>query len=223
MPTILIKHIKKAVYLLVIAVFTSAVAGSYEDFFNAIKRDDERSLTALLARGFDVNTLNPEGLHGLYLALREPSVKVSAVLLEVPKIDVNALNPKGESPLMIAALTGQNAAAERLVRLGADLNKTGWTPLHYAATSGNIKLMTLFLEHHAFVDSESPNGTTPLMMAAMYGTTDAVTLLLAEGAVADLKNQQGLTAIDFARRAERADAAELIAAAVRKQASTGRW
>lgn len=223
MPTILIKHIKKAVYLLVIAVFTSAVAGSYEDFFNAIKRDDERSLTALLARGFDVNTLNPEGLHGLYLALREPSVKVSAVLLEVPKIDVNALNPKGESPLMIAALTGQNAAAERLVRLGADLNKTGWTPLHYAATSGNIKLMTLFLEHHAFVDSESPNGTTPLMMAAMYGTTDAVTLLLAEGAVAELKNQQGLTAIDFARRAERADAAELIAAAVRKQASTGRW
>ena len=223
MPAILRKYIKKAVYLLVIAVFTSAVAGSYEDFFNAIKRDDERSLTALLARGFDVNTLNPEGLHGLYLALREPSVKVSAVLLEVPKIDVNVLNPKGESPLMIAALTGQNAAAERLVRLGADLNKTGWTPLHYAATSGNIKLMTLFLEHHAFVDSESPNGTTPLMMAAMYGTTDAVTLLLAEGAVAELKNQQGLTAIDFARRAERADAAELIAAAVRKQASTGRW
>lgn len=223
MPAILRNYIKKAVYLLVFSVFNSAAAGSYEDFFIAIKRDDDRALTVLLARGFDVNTLNPEGLHGLYLALLEPSVKVSAILLEVPKIDVNALNPKGESPLMIAALTGQYAAAERLVRLGADLNKTGWTPLHYAATSGNIKLMTLFLEHHAFVDSESPNGTTPLMMAAMYGTTDAVTLLLAEGAVPGLKNHQGLTAIDFARQVERADAAELIAAAVRKQASPGRW
>ena len=223
MSTILRKYIRNAVYLLVFVGFNSAISGSYEDYFIAIKRDDDRSLTALLARGFDVNTLNPEGLHGLYLAVREPSTKVLEMLLDVPKIDVNALNAKGESPLMIAALTGQNAAAEKLVRLGADLNKTGWTPLHYAATSGNIRLMALFLEHHAFVDSESPNGTTPLMMAAMYGTTDAVTLLLAEGAVPTLKNQERLTAIDFARRAERADAAELIAAAVRKQASTGRW
>lgn len=215
------KYFKNTVYLVVFVGFTSAMAGSYEDFFNAIKRNDDRSLAALLARGFDVNTLNPEGLHALYLALREPSVKVSEVLLDVPKIDVNALNAKGESPLMIAALTGQNAAAEKLVRLGADLNKTGWTPLHYAATSGNVKLMALFLEHHAFVDSESPNGTTPLMMAAMYGTTDAVALLLTEGAIPTLKNQQGLTAIDFARRAERANAAELIGAAARKQTGKG--
>ena len=221
MPSDLRKYFKSSVYLFVFVVFNSAVAGSYEDFFNAVKRDDSRSLAALLERGFDVNTLNPEGLHALYLALREPSVKVSEVLLDVPKIDVNALNAKGESPLMIAALTGQNAAAEKLVRLGADLNKTGWTPLHYAATSGNVRLMALFLEHYAFVDSESPNGTTPLMMAAMYGTTDAVALLLTEGAIPTLKNQQGLTAIDFARRAERADAAELIAAAVRKQTGSG--
>jgi uncharacterized protein len=217
------KCIKRSFYLFVFSIVTSVFAGSYEDFFSAIKRDDERTLTALLARGFDVNTSNPEGLHPLYLALREPSVKVSEVLLDVPKIDVNALNPKGESALMIAALTGQDAAAEKLVRLGADLNKTGWTPLHYAATGGNIKLMMLFLEHHAFVDAESPNGTTPLMMAAMYGTADAVKLLLTEGAVPHLKNQQGLTAIDFARRADRPDVAELIATEMRKQSRTGKW
>lgn len=223
MPSNLIKYIRNTIYLLVFAGFSSAFGGSYDDFFNSIKRDDDRVLKALLVRGFDVNTLNPDGLHGLYLALREASAKVSAVLLETPKLDVNALNPKGESPLMIAALSGQNSAAEKLVRLGADLNKTGWTPLHYAATSGNVKLMTLFLEHHAFVDAESPNGTTPLMMAAMYGTTAAVNLLLAEGAVPQLKNQQGLSAVDFARRAGRADIAELIAAAMRKQSGSGRW
>lgn len=199
------------------------MAGSYDDYFNAIKRDDDRSVKSLLARGFDVNTLNPDGQHGLSLALREPSGKVSAVLLDAPKIEVNALNSNGESPLMIAALNGQNAAAEKLVRLGADLNKTGWTPLHYAATSGNVALMGLFLEHHAFVDPEAPNGTTPLMMAAMYGTDDAVKLLLAEGAVPQLKNQLGLTAIDFARQAGRADAAELIGEALRKRIATGKW
>ena len=216
-------HFKRFIYLFVLIGFSTAHGGSYEDFFSAIKRDDERGVSALLARGFDPNTLDPEGLHGLFLAMREPSEKVSGVLLSTPKVDVNVLNPKGESPLMIAAITGQNAFAEKLVHLGADINKTGWAPLHYAATRGNIALMTLFLENHAYIDAESPNGTTPLMMAAMYGSADAVRLLLVEGAVPQLKNQQGLTAIDFARRANRADAADLIAAAIRKQAGPGRW
>ena len=227
MKSSLIKYIRNAAYLLVFAGFLSgfshAFAGSYDDFFNAVKRDDERSIRVLLSRGFDVNTLDPDGQHGLYLALLQRSVKVSAVLLDAPKIDVNLLNLKGESPLMIAALNGQNGVAEKLIRLGADLNKTGWTPLHYAATSGNTALMMLFLEHHAFVDSEAPNGTTPLMMAAMYGTDDAVRLLLAEGAVPQLKNQHGLTAIDFARQSGRPDAAELIAEAWRKQTAAGKW
>lgn len=147
---------------------------------------------------------------------------MSRLLLDAAKVDVNALNSKGESPLMIAAISGQNAAAEKLVGLGADVNKTGWTPLHYAATSGNIALMTLFLEHHAYVDAESPNGSTPLMMAAMYGTTAAVRLLLSEGAVPTLKNQQGLAAVDFAQSANRADVSELIAQAIRKQSAAGR-
>ena len=216
-------YIRIIVFVIVFNGFSGVNAGSYEDFFAAIKRDDDRGVAALLMRGFDPNTLDPDGLHGLYLSLRERSDKVSGMLLETPKIDVNALNPKGESPLMIAALTGQNAVAEKLVRSGADLNKTGWTPLHYAATGGNIALMTLFLEHHSYIDAESPNGTTPLMMAAMYGTADAVKLLLAEGAVPQLKNQQGLTAIDFARRANRADVADVIAGAIRKQAGPGRW
>ncbi|NCW41201.1 MAG: ankyrin repeat domain-containing protein, partial [Betaproteobacteria bacterium] len=56
----------------------------------------------------------------------------------------------------------------------------------------------LLLEHHAYIDAESPNGTTPLMMAAYYGTPEATKLLLEEGADPLIKNQQGLTALDFA-------------------------
>ena len=197
------------------AVSGHAMAGVYEDFFAAVKRDNASTMQAVLARGFDVNTRGPNGEIGLSMALFEESEKVVQVLMAWPKTDVNAINSKGESPLMLAALRGQEDVAQRLIKKGADVNKTGWTPLHYAASGGKVPLLKLLIENHAYIDAESPNGTTPLMMAAMYGTGAAVELLLQEGADPRLTNQQGLTALQFAQRAERPDAIKSLSNPVR--------
>ena len=125
--------------------------------------------------------------------------------------------------LMLAALGGNLDIVNRLLARDADVNKTGWTPLHYAATRGHLDVMRLLLDKNAYIDAASPNGTTPLMMAAFYGTPTAVKLLLEAGADPFLKNQQNLTAIDFAQRANRADAAEIIAAFVRGKQPKGSW
>jgi ankyrin repeat protein len=219
----LIHYFKKAIYLFVIAGFSCANAGSYEDFFLAIKQDNPAVIQNLLQRGFDPNTIDPNGQTGLFIALREPSLKSAEVLIDWPKIDVNALNSKGESALMLAVLKDHQALAEKLIKKGADVNKTGWTPLHYAATHGHLALISLLLENNAYIDAESPNGTTPLMMAAMYGTPEAVKLLLQEGADPQLKNQQGLTAVQFAERGNRPDSVEAIAAAIRAKRPAGQW
>ena len=219
----LIHYFKKVIYLIVIAGFSSANAGSYEDFFLAIKQDNPAAIQNLLQRGFDPNTIDPNGQAGQFIALREPSPKVAQVLIDWPKTNVNLLNSKGESALMLAALTDQQDLAEKLIKKGADVNKTGWTPLHYAATKGHLAIISLLLEQHAYIDAESPNGTTPLMMAAMYGTAAAVKLLLQEGADPQLKNQQGLTALQFAERASRPDSVEIIAAALRGKRPAGQW
>jgi hypothetical protein len=218
-----IKWIKTFFYLLVFNGFVFAHAGSYEDFFVAIKQDDSSALEQLLRRGFDANTLDPKGQHGLYLAVQEPSLKAVKTLMAWPKTNVNVLNSQNESPLMMAALKGQLDVAASLIKRDADVNKTGWAPLHYAATNGHLAIMSLLLDNHAYIDADSPNGSTPLMMAALYGTAPAVKLLLDAGADPLLKNQQGLTAIAFAQRASRTEAVELIAAAVRKRQSTGKW
>ena len=206
------KYIKLLPYLFVIIGYSTSIAGSYEDYFKAIELDDAAQMQSLLQRGFDPNTPNPQGLHGLYLALRAPSPKVLALLLAQPKLAVDARTPQDESPLMLAALNGQTEVARQLIERGADVNKTGWTPLHYAATGGHTALIQLLLDQHAYIDAESPNGSTPVMMAAMYGTPSAVKLLLESGADPTLRNELGLGALDFARRANRVESARIIEA-----------
>ena len=202
---------------------TQTFAGSYEDFFQAIKRDDASVVQQLLNRGFDPNTPDPAGERGLMIALREPSPKVANALIASPKTKLNLLSDKGESPLMLAAIKGEVELARKMIAKDADVNKTGWAPLHYAASSGQIEMIKLLLEHHAFIDTESPNRTTPLMMAAMYGTPEAVKLLLEEGADASLKNQQGMNAMQFAQKADRPESVELIRKFGRVGRPSGNW
>jgi ankyrin repeat protein len=208
-------YIKNLCIALVFAAVSAANAGSYEDFFTAVKRDNPAMLHDLLSRGFDPDTLNPGGLSGLYLALRDESLKAANVLIDWPRTNVEIRTAKDESPLMMAALKGHLDLVKKLIARGADVNKPGWTALHYAATGGHLAVMELLLDQNAYIDAESPNGTTPLMMAAQYASAAPVKLLLDAGADPSLKNQRGLTAMDFANSVSREDSAELIAASLR--------
>ena len=219
----MINYFKKALYLVVFIGYSPAFSGSYEDFFTAVAQDDAPAVKKLLARGFDANTLDPKGNLGLMVALRTPSLKVAQLLTETPKIELNRLSAQGESPLMLASIKGQLDLAELMIKKGADVNKTGWTPLHYAASGAHLPVMKLLLENFAYIDAESPNGTTPLMMASMYGSTAAVKLLIDEGADPMLKNIQGLTAQQFALRANRPESADLVLKAIRSKQSPGKW
>jgi len=196
-------------------------AGSFEDFFNAIRQDDVSTLSQLAARGFDLNTTDPHGQPGLLLAIKTGSPKVADYLAGHPKTKVDLRNPQNETPLMLAVLKGQLQLAQKLVSRDADVNKEGWAPLHYAATATEgpvVEQLHWLLEQHAYIDAESPNGTTPLMMAAQYGQEETVRVLLQEGADATVRNQLGLTAIEFAQRAGRQHVVNLITAHVSAQA-----
>lgn len=194
-------------------------------FFRAIIQDNASALQDLLRAGVDPNLRNERGVPGLVLALHEELFKAAWVLMGSPRLNPNELNASGESPLMLAALKGNLPIAERLIALGARVNKPGWAPLHYAATGGHPRMIQFLLQHGANVNAHSPNDTTPLMMAAEYGTPATLTALLRAGADVNARNQQGLTALNFAQRGERPDAIGILAAAMRASQPTplGHW
>ena len=193
------KYIRYALYVLVFIVSTPARSGTYEDFFQAVQRDDGSTVAALLARGTDPNSRDPQGQTALHLALRDQSPRVVQALWASSLLDVNAINESGETPLMMAALRGDLESAQRLLARGAKVHKAGWSPLHYAATGGEPKIVELLLDRGAPIDAPSPNRSTPLMMAARYGAEANVDLLLARGADKRLRNDLGLDASAFAR------------------------
>lgn len=219
----LIKHFRFIVYLLVYIGYSSVLAGSYDDFFKAIKEDNPVVLRNLMNRGFDVNTISPQGEYALILAFREPRLKAARVLIGWPNLNAEVRSAQDESPLMLAALHGLLAECQGLIEQGADVNKPGWAPLHYAATHGHLAVMQLLIEENAYLDAESPNGSTPLMMAAHYGTPSAVKLLLESGADPTLKNSLGLSAIDFAHQANRVESAAIIGAFIRGRHPKESW
>ena len=205
-------YFKFAMYSLMAIGFSISYAGSFEDFFIAIRNDNSGIVSGLLQRGFDPNTRDEKGQPGLVMAMQEQSLKAAAALLSHPAIEIDALNKAGESALMMAALKGELTGTRLLLERGAKVNQAGWSALHYAATGAEPALVRLLLDKGADVNAASPNGSTPLMMAAQYGSEDSVKLILAAGADPKRRNQRDLGAAHFARLAGR----ESLAVALEK-------
>jgi ankyrin repeat protein len=206
------KYFKYFLYLYVFIGYSLSNAGSYDDFIAAVTFDQPATVEKLLARGFDPNTPNEKGVTGLLLALQSESPKVAMVLAKHPQTQLNAQNNAGETPLMLAAINNQLELARVLIERGADVNKPGWTALHYAATRGHRDMMRLLLDNDAYIDSEAPNGSTPLMMAAYSAPPLAVKLLLEEGADPTLLNSAHASALDLALSQDRQQSAFYIRA-----------
>lgn len=195
-----------------------ALADQTSDFFRAVQMDDARTVRSLLGK-VDPNRANPVGGEPpLVLAVREGAMQAFDALLRHPGTNVDAPALNGNTALMMAAYKHNKPAAEALIAKGAAVNRPGWTPLHYAAASGDDDIARLLLAHGARIDAQSPPASgkfTPLMMAAREGHEDTAVFLLGQGADPALKNGEGLTAAEIARRADHASIAAKLDAQVK--------
>jgi hypothetical protein len=211
------------VALFAVTLCGCAAPGAQADgqaFFRSAQLDDARTMQAMLAAGLDPNLTEPQrGDTGMILALREGANKVFMLLLEQPKLKLEATSGNGDTALMMASYRHNLPAVIALLKKGAQVNRPGWSALHYAAASGDQAITRLLLEHHADIDAKSPTRVTPLMIAAREGQQGAVQLLLNAGADASLKSADGMSALQFAQKADKPIIADAIAARLKALSS----
>ena len=133
---------------------------------------------ALIAKGAQVNATEPvRGQTALMWAVANRRDEVARVLIQAGA-DVHArsiVTPREYQ-------TGSRYVAYDDVRFVVKVEEGGFTPLLFAARSGDAASADLLLAAGAKVDDPAPTGATPLVLAAHSGNRDVAALLLDRGA-----------------------------------------
>ncbi|MBZ5577915.1 MAG: ankyrin repeat domain-containing protein [Acidobacteriia bacterium] len=164
-------------------------------------------LQALLKAGADPNFRTTNGETPILAAGRSGKIEAAKVLLDAGA-DINAKEGWGEqSALMWAAAQSQPDMVKFLASKGAnlndhgkvnqwerkiiqeprpkDMNKGGFTALHYAAREGCAACVDNLLKAGADPDSEDPDRETPLLLALENLHFDTAAVLIQGGADLD--------------------------------------
>eukprot|EP00435_Cladocopium_sp_Y103_P066594 s32_g28.t2 len=111
-----------------------------------------------------------------------------------------------DQEMISAAWTGDSVGLEKLLKCPRDpnvVNIRGLTPLHYAASSGQLEPIRLLLEAGAKLEARTTAASwmAPLHLAARNGRLDVVRVLVEAGAEKDqLATSLGVTPMYFAAR-----------------------
>ena len=189
---------------------TVACAGIYDEMEKAINENDSATVSDLLKRGMDVDSVDPAGNTLLIIASRNGNEQMVEMLLRHHASPLK-INKYGDSALMLAALKGHLDIVTALVAAGAEMNPDdGWTALIYAAFEGHSEVVRFLLDKGADIDAQAPNGATALMFAARNGHRETVALLLQDDADYGIVNQDGNTALNLAIAAGQDEVADML-------------
>ncbi|OHD72118.1 MAG: hypothetical protein A2177_06150 [Spirochaetes bacterium RBG_13_68_11] len=114
---------------------------------------------------------------------------------------VDGEDGEGLTPLQVAARYGHSRAAETLLSLGADVEKTstrGVTPLQRAAGNGRLDVVRLFLSRGASLEPGAGTWRSPLFLATRADSAEVIALLLEHGVDPDMKLPDGTAPLHFA-------------------------
>lgn len=165
----------------------------YTPLMNALNGCNNDVSGFLIRQGADINIKSNDGATALILACG-CSEDIAKQMLE-KGADIHALTDKGNGVFTQCTLMGLKREivsykfAEYLLAQGADIdeaNTTSWykgyTPLFWAVSSGDEKLVSFLVKNGANVNAIAVEDKTPLSIATEAGNENIVKILKAGGA-----------------------------------------
>jgi ankyrin repeat protein len=89
-------------------------------------------------------------------------------------------------------------------------DKRGWTPLHYAAATGNKEITELLISSGADIKAQNNDGRSPLYSAVLSGQKRVIQFLISKGADVNETDKKGHTMLSRAQSSKRGDIAQIL-------------
>jgi ankyrin repeat protein len=184
----------------------------------AAKHGHADVVSALLTAGASYEATDADGSKPLLLAAHFGKTTCCEILMAAGA-DPNLFHPNRRYPdglpLIEAAMFGHHEAVTSLLKGGAHVDHTVYSPmtaLMKASSEGRDAVVQILIDAKANVNHKMPHnpGGFPLICAAEFGHTKVIEILLRAGAARDMVNAQKETALDFARRKKRHAAVALL-------------
>ncbi|GMI61144.1 hypothetical protein ScalyP_jg9019 [Parmales sp. scaly parma] len=180
----------------------------------AVKCENLRAVTVLVAAGGDLHDPAPEAL---YVASQNGSVATVTFLVEECGADVFRFDC-GAQAWHVGVMMGNIGVVDYLVeRMKKEQEKkqegqrkfdvdfkipgSGVTAIHLACQSGSSEMVAKVLSFNASVNLQGETGVTGLMIAARSGKREIMQLLIAHGSKLDVEDKFGKVALDYAKEA----------------------
>jgi len=144
--------------------------------------------------------------------MRIRNAMAACAVLLVPAIYLTVLNA-ANSPVADAAMKGDKAAVQTLIKQKADVNlpqADGATAIQWAAYRNDLDIADLLIAAGADVKKPNHDGATPLRLASINGSAPMIQKLLKAGADVNETSPNGETALMFAARNGNPDAVKVL-------------
>src|SRR5438093_11595099 len=157
-------------------LFVTGLWAASADVADAVMKGNKAAVRSLLQKKVDVNAAQTDGTTALHWAVRLDDLETAELRIRAGA-NVSAATRAGATPLQLAAVNGNPAMIERLIKAGADpnapLTKYGDAALMMAARTGKPDAIKVLLDNGAQINAtETWGGTTALMWAASESHPD---------------------------------------------------